>query len=77
MSYWRFSNYIAETDKWKNTIFLMEIYEFVISLKMPNMGKISMHILKFDEFCFTHDCTALGQCKNKKMVTVLILLWIH
>ena len=37
---------------------LKEIYELVIDLKNPHMGKISMHILKFDEFCFIHDFTA-------------------
>ena len=43
----------------KIQILLRKIYELVIYLKIPDMGKISMHILKFEEFCFTHDFTAL------------------
>ena len=37
---------------------LKEIYELSMDFKIPDLGKISMHILKFDEFCFTHDFTA-------------------
>ena len=38
---------------------IKEIYELVIDLKIPDMGKISMYITKFEEFCFTQDFTAL------------------
>ena len=34
---------------------LMEIYELVIDLKIRDICKISMHILKLEEICFTHD----------------------
>ena len=36
---------------------LKEIYELMIDLKIPHIGKISMHMLKFYEFCFTQDFT--------------------
>ena len=52
----------------------MEINEIVIDLKIPNMGKIIMHILKFEEFCFTHDFNLPESAKKMKMVTVWILL---
>jgi hypothetical protein len=43
----------------KYKILLNENYELEIGLKTTDMGKISMHILKFEEFCFIHDFTAL------------------
>ena len=52
----------------------METYELEIDLKIPDMGKISMHILEFEELI---DFTAPWQCENKEMVTVLIILWIQ
>ena len=55
---------------------LKEIYELSMDFTIPDFGKISMHILKFDEFCFTLDFTAPWQCKIKGMVTVLLLQWI-
>ena len=38
---------------------LKEIYELVIDLRISDMVKINIHILKFEEFCFTQDFTAL------------------
>ena len=37
---------------------LKEIYDLVIYLKIPDIGKISMRLLKFEEFYFIHDFTA-------------------
>jgi hypothetical protein len=37
---------------------LKEIYELEMGLKIPDMGKISIHILKFEEFCLIYDLTA-------------------
>ena len=37
---------------------LKEIYELSMDFEIPDLGKISMHILIFDEFCFPHDFTA-------------------
>ena len=47
-----------------------EIYEFVIDLKIPDMGKISIHILKFKEFCFTHEFTGPCAWKIEEMVYI-------
>jgi hypothetical protein len=32
-----------------------------MDFKIPDLGKISMHKIKFDEFCLTHDFTATSE----------------
>jgi hypothetical protein len=48
--------------------FWKKIYEFLKDLKIPDMGKISMHILKFEEFCLVQYFTALWEWKIEEMV---------
>ena len=53
---------------------LKEIYEIIIDMKIPDIDKISMHMLNFEEFCFTHDFNLPDSAKKEKMGTVWILL---
>jgi hypothetical protein len=55
-----------------NTNLLMEIYELVIDFKIPDMVMciIRLHILNFEDLCYTQDVTALQEGKKKDMVTV-------
>ena len=60
---------------WTN-VFYYSYFELIyviivnINLKIPEIGTISMDILRFEEFYFTHDFTALWVWKIEEIVHI-------